>query len=126
VGVSGSKVQERKLAGQRQFCPQGLAVCAHGLSGPSNAAAMEEHVKKVVLLSHSSAENLTKHWLSTTTLETDRKKFCVHHAIACTWIGSTAISMRRRACGIVCGIYQARSSVQAIAEALGAMIRTTA
>ena len=49
-------------------------VVAGAETGPLNAVAMEEQVAKVILLSHSSAENLTKHWVNTPTLETDREK----------------------------------------------------
>lgn len=38
-------------------------------TGVLNAVAFEERVKKVILLSHSSKENLTKHWANTTTVE---------------------------------------------------------
>jgi ADP-heptose:LPS heptosyltransferase len=37
----------------------------------TNAVAFEPNVVKAVLLSHSSAENLTKHWLNTIALEVD-------------------------------------------------------
>lgn len=42
-------------------------------TGPMNAVGMEA-VPKVIYLSHSSADNLTKHWVNTTTLEPDRKR----------------------------------------------------
>jgi ADP-heptose:LPS heptosyltransferase len=38
-------------------------------TGVLNAVAFEEDVSKIVLLSHSSKENLTKHWFMTDTLE---------------------------------------------------------
>jgi len=38
-------------------------------TGVLNAVAFERDVRKVILLSHSSRENLTKHWLSTDTIE---------------------------------------------------------
>lgn len=37
-------------------------------TGVLNAVAFEEDVAKVIMLSHSSVENLTKHWLNTITL----------------------------------------------------------
>lgn len=43
-------------------------------TGPMNAMAMEDRVAKVIYLSHSSADNLTKHWKATTTLEPDENK----------------------------------------------------
>jgi ADP-heptose:LPS heptosyltransferase len=42
-------------------------------TGPLNAMAMEP-VAKVIYLSHSSAENLTKHWRNTTTLVADASR----------------------------------------------------
>lgn len=38
-------------------------------TGVLNAVAFEDDVAKIVMLSHSSVENLTKHWYSTTSLE---------------------------------------------------------
>jgi len=43
-------------------------------TGMLNAVGMEENVAKVIYLSHSSAENLTKHWKNTVTLEADVAK----------------------------------------------------
>jgi SAM-dependent methyltransferase/ADP-heptose:LPS heptosyltransferase len=49
-----------------------LAVHAHCVLGPEtgvlNAVAFEDDVAKVILLSHSSEENLTKHWRNTQAL----------------------------------------------------------
>lgn len=42
-------------------------------TGPMNVVSMAP-VTKVLYLSHSSADNLTKHWKNTTTLEPDRAK----------------------------------------------------
>lgn len=38
-------------------------------TGVLNAVANEEHVAKVVMLSHSSFDNLTRHWVNTITIE---------------------------------------------------------
>lgn len=43
-------------------------------TGPLNAMAFDEKVGKVIYLSHSSHENLTKHWKNTIVLEPDREK----------------------------------------------------
>lgn len=43
-------------------------------TGPLNALAFEKHIGKVIYLSHSSHENLTKHWKNTVVLEPDREK----------------------------------------------------
>jgi ADP-heptose:LPS heptosyltransferase len=40
-----------------------------GETGVLNAVAFEPDVRKVVLLSHSSRENLTKHWLNAAAIE---------------------------------------------------------
>lgn len=53
-------------------------------TGVLNAVAFEERVAKVVMLSHSSHENLTKHWTRTTSISApeDRSvKLC--HQLAC-------------------------------------------
>ena len=43
-------------------------------TGVLNAVSFERDVAKIVYLSHSSAENLTKHWLNTAVMEPDRAK----------------------------------------------------
>ncbi|HYE38987.1 MAG TPA: methyltransferase domain-containing protein [Ramlibacter sp.] len=47
-------------------------------TGVLNAVAYEEHVAKVILLSHSSHENLTKHWAKTAVLEGQAKCYPCH------------------------------------------------
>jgi hypothetical protein len=55
-------------------------------TGPLNAVAMED-VAKVIYLSHSSADNLTKHWRNTTTLTADpeRATCAPCHRLHTTW-----------------------------------------
>lgn len=43
-------------------------------TGLLNAVGLNENVAKVIYLSHSSAENLTKHWKNTFTLEPDKAR----------------------------------------------------
>lgn len=43
-------------------------------TGPLNAVSLEKDIGKVIYLSHSSHENLTKHWENTVVLEPDREK----------------------------------------------------
>lgn len=43
-------------------------------TGPMNVMSLDEGVGKVIYLSHSSQENLTKHWKNTVVLEPDREK----------------------------------------------------
>jgi len=49
------------------FCTRCADIIVGPETGPLNAAAMED-IPKVIYLSHSSADNLTKHWRNTTTL----------------------------------------------------------
>lgn len=57
-----------------------MAIMAHAVIGPEtgvlNAVAFEQDVAKVILLSHSSVENLTKHWVNTTTLTPPAEVSC--------------------------------------------------
>lgn len=55
-------------------------------TGPMNAVGMEP-MPKVIYLSHSSAANLTKHWVNTTTLEPDRSRAPCYpcHRLHSTW-----------------------------------------
>jgi ADP-heptose:LPS heptosyltransferase len=55
-------------------------------TGPMNAAAMES-VPKVIYLSHSSHENLTKHWINTTVLTPDMERAPCYpcHRLHHTW-----------------------------------------
>lgn len=55
-------------------------------TGPMNAVGMAD-VKKVIYLSHSSADNLTKHWMETTVLEPDntKAKCAPCHRLHSTW-----------------------------------------
>lgn len=43
-------------------------------TGPLNAVGHEAQVAKIIYLSHSSHENLTKHWVNTTVIEPDTSK----------------------------------------------------
>lgn len=54
-------------------------------TGILNAAAMEESVKKVVYLSHSSQNNLTKHWKNTVALEPENCPCYPCHMMHYNW-----------------------------------------
>lgn len=55
------------------FCKFGSDIVIGPETGPLNAVCFED-VPKIIMLSHSSQENLTKHWKNTTVLEPDKAK----------------------------------------------------
>lgn len=80
-GIAGDWPIRRSLA----FCQ--VAHCVVGPeTGPLNAVCIDP-VPKVIYLSHSSAENLTKHWRNTTVLEPDGERApCFPcHRLHSTW-----------------------------------------
>lgn len=92
-------------------------------TGPLNAVAMEEQVRKVVLLSHSSAENLTKHWVSTTTMETDREKVvCAPcHRLHLDW--QYCVKHEKTGAALCAAFIKPEAVFKAIAKALGAKVK---
>lgn len=54
-------------------------------TGPLNAASFDPKVAKVVMLSHSSEENLTKHWKNTTALVPKAAHCYPCHRLHFTW-----------------------------------------
>lgn len=56
-------------------------------TGPLNAVGMEKDVAKVIYLSHSSPENLTKHWVNATVLEPAKSNCACFpcHMLHYTW-----------------------------------------
>lgn len=74
VGKDGGDISRILSVGDKWKLRQSLSfaqfadVVVGPETGPLNAVAMEEEVRKVIYLSHSSPQNLTKHWKNTTVL----------------------------------------------------------
>jgi ADP-heptose:LPS heptosyltransferase len=92
-------------------------------TGPLNSVAMEERVAKVVLLSHSSPENLTKHWINTTTLETDNKKVKCYpcHRLHHDW--TYCVKHEKTGAALCAANIKPEAVFKAIAKALGAKVK---
>jgi ADP-heptose:LPS heptosyltransferase/predicted SAM-dependent methyltransferase len=89
-------------------------------TGPLNAVSMEEQVAKVVLMSHSSAENLTKHWVNTQTIETDKTKVpCAPcHRLHLDW--EYCVKHEKTGAALCAAHIKPETVFKAIAKALGA------
>ena len=59
-------------------------------TGPSWGVAFEP-MPKIIMVSHTSAENITKHWRNTVTLHADPQRFRAGRVIACTTRSTPAI-----------------------------------
>jgi ADP-heptose:LPS heptosyltransferase len=88
-------------------------------TGPLNAVAME-NVPKVIYLSHSSADNLTKHWKNTITLEPDHAvaKCAPCHRLHHTW--QYCFKDEKTGAAVCASSIKPERVFKAIAEALGA------
>ena len=65
-------------------------------TGPMWAVAMEP-MPKIMLLSHASAENITKHWINTVTLQADPEKVKCHPCHCLHDTKDTCLWMQRQA-----------------------------
>jgi ADP-heptose:LPS heptosyltransferase len=88
-------------------------------TGPLNAVGMAD-VPKVIYLSHSSAANLTKHWLNTTTLVPDVTRAPCYpcHRLHSTW--EYCHKDEKTAAALCASSIAPEAVFAAIAEALGA------
>jgi ADP-heptose:LPS heptosyltransferase len=91
-------------------------------TGPLNAAAMED-VAKVVYLSHSSMENLTKHWRNTTTLLPVDTPCYPCHQLHMDWTYCRRVETGAAMCA---SSIKPESIFRAIAHSLGAVVREAA
>lgn len=88
-------------------------------TGPLNAVAMED-VPKVIYLSHSSADNLTKHWRNTTTLIPNHDKVPCYpcHRLHHTW--EYCVKDDKTGAALCASSIKPEAVFRAIAIALGA------
>jgi hypothetical protein len=84
---------------------------------------MEERVAKVVLLSHSNPENLTKHWVNTATLETDREKVPCYpcHRLHMDW--TYCVKHEKTGAALCAAFIKPETVFKAVAKALGAKVK---